>query len=506
MGQAQNQLVMGASRLVGRDAEMAELGQALAEAAEHGGALFVTGAAGIGKTSLLDAATTDARDRGYKVLAVTGLESEADLPYAGLHQLLQPVLLSAGALPGPQKSALLTALGMRAGAPPDVFLVGLATLSLMGEVADEKPLVVVADDFQWLDGATTSVLSFVARRLESTHILLIACLRETFKTALRSGQLPEIHVEPLSDTASTALLASVAPDLDVQTCRLILDEALGNPLALLELPRALKLQGTDGREGALRSIPLTDRLERTFSAQARQLPRLTQAALLLIALDKDPAVGDVLDAVRKQLGERVTVDVLQPAVDEGLILIAGSTVSYRHPLMRSALDQAATEGQRRSAHLAFAAVISDPDRRAWHHAKAALGEDEGAAADLEIAAGRALDRGAPPTAPGALELAASLTPLGPDRARRLLAAAELAFQLGDPPAVGRLLDSAATLELSPQHLARMTWLREIFHDGAPGDPVAIARLVAVAREAAAGGDRDLSLNLLQGAALRCLLA
>src|SRR5258708_16271601 len=155
MGQAQNQLVMGASRLVGRDAEMAELGQALAEAAEHGGALFVTGAAGIGKTSLLDAATTDARDRGYKVLAVTGLESEADLPYAGLHQLLQPVLLSAGALPGPQKSALLTALGMRAGAPPDVFLVGLATLSLMGEAPHQNPLSPLPHDSHWPQRPTT---------------------------------------------------------------------------------------------------------------------------------------------------------------------------------------------------------------------------------------------------------------------------------------------------------------------------------------------------------------
>src|SRR6266436_5831458 len=494
---------MGASRLVGRDAELAQLDKALAEAAEHGGALFVSGAAGIGKTSLLDAAASDARSRGYKVLTVTGLESEADLPFAGLHQLLQPVLPSAGALPGPQKNALLTALGMRAGAPPEVFLVGMATLSLLDKVAGEGPLVVVADDFQWLDRATSSVLRFVARRLESTHILLVIGMRETFQTALRSPQLAEIHVEPLSDTVSEDLLVSVAPDLDIQTRRLILDEALGNPLALLELPRALRLQGTDGREGALRSIPLSDRLERTFSAQAGQLPRVTQAALLFIALDKDPTVGDVLGATRKQVGEEVTVDVLQPAVDQGLISVEGPTVRYRHPLMRSALDQAATAGQRRSAHLALADVIADPDRRAWHRAKAVLGEDEGAAADLEIAAGRAQDRGTPATALGALELAASLTPHGPDRARRLLAAAELAFQLGDPPAVGRLLDSAAGLELSPNDLARMTWLREIFHDGAPGDPIAIARLVGIAREAAAGGDRNLSLNLLQGAALRC---
>src|SRR5216683_2349208 len=288
---------MGASSLVGRDAEIALLDKALADAAEHGGALLVTGAAGIGKTSVMDAATSDARGRGCTVLAVTGLESEADLPYAGLHQLLQAVLPSAGALPGPQKDALLTALGMRAGAPPEVFLVGLATLSLLDEVADERPLVVVADDFQWLDGATSSVLSFVARRLESTHILLIVGLRETFQTGIRSPRVPEIHVEPLSDTASADLLVSVAPDLDLQTRRLILAEALGNPLALLELPRAFRLQGTDGREGTLRSIPLTDRLERTFSAQAGQLPKLTQAALLLIALDQDPTVSDLLGAM-----------------------------------------------------------------------------------------------------------------------------------------------------------------------------------------------------------------
>src|SRR4029077_12547846 len=169
---------MGASRLLGRDVELAQLSKSLDEASEHGGALLVTGAAGIGKTALLDVAATEARSRGYKVLAVTGLESEADLPFAGLHQLLQPVLQSAGALPAPQKNALLTALGMRAGAPPEAFLVGLATLSLMDEVADETPLVVIADDSQWLDGATTSVLGFIARRLESTNILLIIGLRE----------------------------------------------------------------------------------------------------------------------------------------------------------------------------------------------------------------------------------------------------------------------------------------------------------------------------------------
>src|SRR5260370_7103555 len=263
---------MGGSGVVGREGGLGQGGNALGEGGGDGSALFGTGAAGIGKTSLLNVVTSDARRRGYKVLTVTGLESEVDLPFAGLHQLVQSVLPSAGALPGPQKNALLTAMGMRAGAPPELFLVGLATLSLMDEIAEERPLVVVADDFQWLDGATSSVLSFVARRLESTHILLIPGLLTTFPSRLRALQLPEIRVQPLSAPASADLLISVAPDLALQTRRLILDEALGNPLALLELPRAFRLQGTDGREGALRSIPLTDRLERTFSAQAAQVP------------------------------------------------------------------------------------------------------------------------------------------------------------------------------------------------------------------------------------------
>ena len=494
---------MDAGVLVGRDAEVAQLEQVLAEAAEHGGAVLVTGAAGIGKTSLLDTAATRARARGYGVLAVTGVESEADLPYAGLHQLLQPVLASAGRLPDPQRSALLTALGMRAEAPPEMFLVALATLNLIDEVAGETPIVLVADDIQWLDGPTSSVLAFVARRLESTRILLVIGLREGFEVPVRSAHLPAIHLGPLSDAASRELLDSVAPDLEPQLRQLILEESLGNPLALLELPRALRQYGTDGREGALRSVPLTDRLERTFSAQAARLPTHTQSALLLAALDKEPKVSDVLGAARLQEGAEVTVDVLQPALDSGLISIAGPSVRFRHPLIRSALDQAATPGQRRSAHQALAAVIADPDRRAWHRAKSVVGEDEGAAADLVSTAARALDRGATATALGALELAASLTPDSTVRARRLLAAAELAFQLGQPAAVGRLLDAAVKLELTPRDVARVTWLREIFHDGAPGDANAVAKLVTVAGDALVQGDPNLALNLLQGAALRC---
>src|SRR6266851_5036934 len=381
-------------RLVGREAEIGQVETALANSADRGSALLVSGAPGIGKTSLLDVAARRARDRGYRVLAVTGVESEAALPYAGLQQVFQPLLASAGSLPDPQKAALLTALGMRSGPAPEGFLVALAALNLIVEVAGDKPIVVVADDVQWLDGPTTSVLAFISRRLESTRTLLVIGLREGFDTPLRSAQLQEIDVGPLSETASMQLLDQVAPELEAEMRRRILDEAVGNPLALVELPRALR-QASDSQKTAPHGMPLTDRLERTFSGQASTLPNETQSALLLVALDVEPSVSDVLSAARLLAGKELSMDVLEPALDSGLITISGARIRFRHPLIRSALDQAATPGQRRAAHLAQ-------------------------------------DRGATTTALGALELAASLTPDSTVRARRLLAAAELAFQLGEP--------------------------------------------------------------------------
>ncbi len=280
--------------LVGREAETAQLDAALTRAAEHGAALLVIGEAGIGKTALLDAVVEQARSRGYRVLTVTGVESESRLPYAGLHQLLQPVLDSAGRLPGPQRSALRTALGMREGTPPEMFLVALATLNLIDGLGADRPLVLVADDVQWLDAPTVGVLTFIARRVEATHILVVIALREEFETPLLSAHLPEIRVGPLSPAASKELLDTAASDLDHRTRRLILDESLGNPLALLELPRAVRRQGIDKREGDPGSLPLSERLERTFAAQATRLPRHTQAALLFAALDQEPSIGDVL--------------------------------------------------------------------------------------------------------------------------------------------------------------------------------------------------------------------
>ena len=499
--EAHNHAGMGAPALVGRRTEIAELEAGLGRAVEHGGAFLITGPPGIGKTSLLDAVAVDARGRGYKLLTATGLECEAQFAYAGLHQLLQPVLTLTDKLPAPQKAALRAALGIATGTAPDVFLVGLATLNLLDEAAAEKPIVLIVDDVQWLDGPTSAVLTFTARRLESTSILLFLGLRDLFDSLLLTAHLPEIKLGPLHDSAATQLLDSVAPDLEPHLRQRVLEQALGNPLALVELPHALALE-TAQRRAPSGIAPLTERMERAFSAQAATLPKDTQAALLLAALDNDPTVAEVVQATRIQAGSELTVDVLEPALDAGLITIADASIRFRHPLIRSALDQVATPGQRRAAHIALANVIDDPDRRAWHRAASVLGTDDAVAIEVEASAARAQDRGATAIALSALELAASLTSDSSPRARRLLAAAELASQLGQPAAVRRLLDVAAKLELTANDVARMTWLREILNYGVPADASAITNLVRVAKETAQQGDRNLALNLLYGAALR----
>jgi len=485
--------------LIGRESEVVQLRGRLDAASEHGAVVLIRGAAGIGKTSLMGAAVADARSRGFRVLTMTGIGSEADLPYAGLHQLLQPVIAHLENLPPHQKSALKTALGMMAGEVPEIFLVALAALNVVEDVAGERPIVIAADDIQWLDGPTTAVLTFIARRVEPTNVLVLAAIRNGNYSLLVTARVPELRLNALGETASQKLLDAVAPGLTREIRQRVLEKSEGNPLALIELPRALD-QPRPGTEG---SLPLTDRLERAFSAQAESLPSTTQTALLIASLDEAPTLSEVLAAARQLLKTDIDVDVLAPAFDAGLIALDDNRVRFRHPLIRSALQQTAPPAQRRDAHRVMAEAIADPDRRAWHRAASVLGADDDAATELEAAAARAQGRGATSIAVRALELAANLTSGTSIRVRRLLAAAEMGLELGQPTTVGRLLDGAAKLQLSPNDQARMTWLREIFNEVVPADPGAVARLVKVARAMAATGDRQLALNLLRVAALRC---
>jgi DNA-binding CsgD family transcriptional regulator len=382
------------------------------------GVLVVRGEAGVGKTALLSYAVASASD--LTVLRAAGVESDQELAFAALHQLCAPLLDRLDRLPGPQRDALATTFGLGAGAAPDRFLVGLAVLSLLSEVSEERPLVCVVDDAQWLDRASAQVLAFVARRLLADRVVMWISTRET-SDVLRG--LPEMVVQGLEDADARALLASVIPGrLDEQVAGQLLAETRGNPLALLELPRGLSAAQLAGGFGLPGAIPLSRRIEESFLRRLEALPEDTQRLLLVGAAEPvgDPAL---LWRASEQLG--ITGPVLEPAQSAGLIEL-GRRVRFRHPLVRSAVYRAATRHERRRVHRALAEATDarvDPDRRAWHLAEAATGPDEDVAAELERAADRAQARGGLAAAAAFHERSALLTSDPDRRAQRLLAAA-----------------------------------------------------------------------------------
>jgi DNA-binding CsgD family transcriptional regulator len=384
----------------------------------HSGVLVLRGEAGVGKTALLEYAIESASD--LRVLRAVGVQSERELAYAALHQLCGPMLDGLGRLPGPQRDALATTFGLSAGPVPERLLVSLATLSLVSEMAHQRPLVCVIDGAQWLDRASAQVLTFVARRLVAESVVLLFAAREPDE--MFSG-LPELVVEGLADGDARELLASVLPGpLDEQVAKQLLAETRGNPLALLELPRGLtpaQLAGGFGLPGAL---SIQGKLEERFLQTLGALPEDTQQAVLLVAADP---VGNPLVLRRAADSLGIARAVLEPAEKAGLLEIAGA-VRFRHPLVRSAVYGAAAPEQRRRVHRALAEATdpqSDPDRRAWHLAEATAGPDEDVAGELENAAGRAQARGGSAAAAAFLERAAALTPDPDRRAVRLLTAA-----------------------------------------------------------------------------------
>ena len=353
-----------------------------------------------------------------------------ELPFAGLHQLCTPLLDRLEYLPGPQRAALQTAFGLADGVPPNRFLVGLAVLSLLSEAAGTQPLLCVIDDAQWLDHGTAQALSLAVRRLHADSVAVLFATRATYEPDQLSG-LPELPLEGLSDADAMKLLTSaVQGRLDASVAARIVAEARGNPLALLELPRASK--GRDLAGGfALPSTPLSGRIEESFRRRAEQLPPDAQSLLLLAAAEPvgDPAVL-WRAAARLGIGPAAAV----PIEDDGMLEI-DTLVRFRHPLVRSAVYKAAPARQRRQAHAALAEATDsqvDPDRRAWHRAQATPGADDAVADDLERSAGRAQARGGRAAAAAFLERSAALT-LDPARkAERTLTAAETRYEAGAP--------------------------------------------------------------------------
>jgi DNA-binding CsgD family transcriptional regulator len=423
--------------LLNRLPERAALGQ-LVEAARGGrsGALVVHGEAGVGKTALLDCAIESAA--GLRIARVAGIESEMELAYAALQQLCAPMLDKLAGLPDPQRAALGVAFGLETGAAPDRFLVGLAALSLLSEVAEQQPLLCVIDDAQWLDRASAQTLAFVARRLLAEPVALVFAAREPGE---EYRGLPRLPVGGLREGDARELLSSViGGPLDERVRDRIVAETGGNPLALLELP-----QGVPGFPDAPGGPGLPGRIEESFRRRLEVLPAATQL-LMLVAAAEPAGEPALVWRAAERLG--IGIGALAPAADAGLLTI-GERVVFRHPLVRSAVYRAASAAERRAAHRALAGATdpqADPDRRAWHRAQAAAGPDEDVAAELERSAGRAQARGGLAAAAAFLERSAALTLDPARRAGRALAAAQATYQAGAFEAALGLL---ATAEAGP---------------------------------------------------------
>jgi DNA-binding CsgD family transcriptional regulator len=414
------------SMLRGRRDELASMDRLRAEArAGRSGVLVLRGEAGIGKTALLEHAIASAPD--FRVLRAVGIESEMELAFAALHQLCAPVDDFVDRLPAPQRDALEITFGVSAGAAPDRFLVALATLSLFSEAAQERPLLCVIDDAQWLDGASAQVVAFVARRLLAEPVVVLFAARETTDAF---ADLPELLIEGLDDAEARKLLASVMPGrLDDRVADQLVAEARGNPLALIELPRGLSPAQLAGGFGLPGALSLAGRIERSFLQRLEALPENTQRLLLIAAAEP---LGDPALLWRAAERLEITGRARDPAESAGLIEI-DRRVRFRHPLVRSAVYRAASPDQRRGVHRALAEATdaqTDPDRRAWHLSGATAGPDEDVAAELERAAARAKARGGVGAAAAFLTRAAELTPEPRRSAQRSLAAAQTSYEAG----------------------------------------------------------------------------
>ena len=420
----------------------------------RGRALVLRGEAGVGKSALLDYVAAAAAD--MRVARAVGVESEMELAFASLHLLCAPLLDRLERLPGPQRDALGIAFGLREGDAPDRFLVGLAVLTLLAEVADDLPLLCVVDDAQWLDRASTQVLVFAARRLLAEPVGLIFAAREPGEQ-LRG--LTELEVRGLADQDARALLRSVVRfPLDERIRDRILAETNGNPLALLELPRGLGPAQLAGGFGPVGAQPVPARIEQGFRRRLEALPADTRS-LMLVAAAEPTGDSMVVWQAAERLGVPASAEVA--AQTEGLLEI-GTLVRFRHPLVRSAVYAAASPPERRAAHRALAEATDrdgDPDRRAWHLAAAASGPDEEVAAELERSAGRAQARGGVAAAAAFLQRAAEFTSEPAMRAERALAAAQANLQAGALDAAADLLAMAVARPLDELQQARAALLR-----------------------------------------------
>jgi DNA-binding CsgD family transcriptional regulator len=439
--------------LLGRAGECAVLDELLS-AIRHseGRSLIVRGEAGIGKTALLEHMVQAAPD--LLVLRASGVESEMELAYAGLHQLCGPLLDSVERLPDPQRHALEVVFGLCAG-PTDRFLVGLGVLSLLSEASEEQPVLCVVDDAQWLDRTSALVLKFAARRLQGGAVGLVFAARGRGENL---QGLPSLELRGLGRGDASALLSSAArPRLDEQVRDRIVSETHGNPLALLELHR-----GLNAAELAGFGMPVVSGLPNSVEASVRRriaaLPEGTRRLLLIASADP---LGEPTLVWRAAELLGIGAEMAGPAVEEGLCEFA-ARIRFRHPLVRAAAYGAGSADERRRVHAALAEATDraiDPDRRAWHRALASLGPDDVVADELEQSAVRAQARGGQPAAAAFLERATDLTADSSRRAERAVAAAEANYLAGSGEGALRLISVAESVALDELQRIRVDVLR-----------------------------------------------
>ena len=416
--------------------------------------LVLRGEAGVGKSALLDHLTAEASD--LQTVRAMGVESEMELAFASLHQMCGPLLDHLDRTPAPQREALEIVFGLSAGPAPDPFLIGLAVLSLLCEAAEQRPLVCIIDDAHWLDRASARTLAFVGRRLLADPVGLVFAAREPGEE-LRG--LPELEVRGLRSGDARTLLRSAAQFLlDERVRDRLIAETRGNPLALLELPRGLTATQLAGGFGLLGTQALRGRIEESFERRLRALPQSSRELVLLAAAEP---LGDPLLLWRAADRAGVPAAAADAAESDGLLSIAGR-VTFRHPLVRSAVYRSAPADERRAAHLALAAATdpdADPDRRAWHLAAAASGPDEAVAEELERSAGRAQARGGLAAAAAFLERAVALSLDPGRRTERALAGARASLRAGDFETGLGLLATAEAGPLGELQRARLDLLR-----------------------------------------------
>src|SRR5580692_3996188 len=434
-------------RIIGREDGLARLRGLVDPVPQASRVLLVIGEAGMGKSVLLADAAERARAAGMRVLSVTGRESESRLAFAGLHQLLRPVLPAAAGLPARQARALLGALGLAADpGAADLLLTGVAVLTLLSDLSERSPVLVVADDAHWLDRSSLDALAFVGSRLDAERVVLLVGARGHAPPPGFDRGFPDLHLEPLS-AADAGRLLDGQPRPPRGRARLqVLAQAAGNPMALIELAKVIADDPGASRRWAAEPLPLTDRLTAVLTSRFAGLPEPARAALLLAAVADGPDLR-----VAASHGAGPDARALAPAEQLALVRVSRTGLQFSHPLVRSAIYHSAPFAERAAAHRQLAEALHDePDRRAWHLAAAALQPDEHVASLLEATAAQAQHRGGAAAAALAMERAAELSPDRADQARRLVAAASAAVPTGQADWVQNLATRALAVTADPE--------------------------------------------------------